>query len=125
MSPAPGVWHQNATLVIGSFFLQKLKGKKCQVFIAPTDVLLSDDNVVQPDVFIVSDSKKITNRCIDGAPDVVFEVLSPSTSLKDKRTKKDLYEKFGVKEYVLVNTSENYFEYYHLITFLSFFHFEL
>ena len=114
MSPAPGVWHQNATLAIGSFFLQKLKGKKCQVFIAPTDVLLSDDNVVQPDIFIVCDSKKITNRCIDGAPDVVFEVLSPSTSLKDKRTKKDLYEKFGVKEYVLVNTTENYVEHYRL-----------
>lgn len=110
MTPAPGSKHQ---LIAGSFYRilgNQLVGKSCTAFIAPTDVVLSDYNVVQPDVFVVCDKKKITDANIQGAPDLVIEVLSPSTSLKDKREKKTLYEKFGVKEYIIIAPLEKYAE---------------
>ncbi len=103
MGPAPAVNHQNIVLNLATFFRQKLKGKPCRPFVAPTDVVLSEHDVVQPDVFVVCDSKKITEANIQGPPDLVVEVLSPSTSLKDKREKKALYERHGVREYILID----------------------
>ena len=76
--------------------------------IAPTDVKLSLQDVVQPDIFVVCDPVKITPSHIEGAPEVVIEVLSPATSSRDLREKKALYEKSGVLEYVLVDPLENY-----------------
>lgn len=110
MSPAPTIAHQEVT---GGFFTSlsnQLKGKECTPFIAPTDVVLSEDNVVQPDVFVVCQKNKILKTHIAGAPDLVIEVLSPATALKDRREKKELYEKFGVKEYILVDPEEKYVE---------------
>lgn len=103
MSPAPSVKHQSVALNLAVLFRQKLKDKPCISFIAPTDVVLSEYDVVQPDVFVVCDSNKITEANIQGAPDLVIEVLSPSTTLKDKREKKALYEKHGVREYILID----------------------
>jgi Uma2 family endonuclease len=111
MSPSPVTKHQ---IITGNFYRilgNKLQGKKCRPFIAPLDVYFDDYNFVQPDVFVVCDEKKIKNR-IYGAPDLVIEVLSPSTSLKDMREKKSLYEKFGVKEYVIVSPEDMFIERY-------------
>jgi len=108
MSPAPSIKHQN---VAGSFFSilrQKLSGKSCKPFIAPTDVVLSESDIVQPDVLVICDPNKITEQNIQGAPDMVVEVLSPSTALKDLREKKTLYERFGVKEYLIIDPLEVY-----------------
>jgi len=58
----------------------------------------------------VCDKRKITEKNIQGAPDLVIEVLSSSTELKDRREKKNLYEKYGVKEYVIVFIERNYIE---------------
>jgi len=110
MTPAPGIKHQN---VAGMFFRiigNKLEGKPCKLFMAPTDVLLSEHDVVQPDVLVVCDEKKITEANIQGAPDLVVEVLSPPTALKDKREKKALYERSGVREYIIVDPIEFYVE---------------
>ncbi len=101
MSPAPLIRHQNIVLNI-SYELKKSLGKKCPVFIAPADVVFDEYNVVQPDVFAVCDRNMITEKNIQGAPVLIIEVISPSTSLKDRREKKNLYERFGVKEYILV-----------------------
>ena len=80
---------------------------------APMDVVLDDINVVEPDVFVVCDKSKITEANIKGAPDLIIEVLSPSTSLKDRREKKWLYGQHGVKEYIIVSpmdeTAERFF----------------
>lgn len=105
MTPSPSSRHQ---VIVGNFHAvlrERLKGKACRVFIAPLDVYLDDFNFVQPDVLVVCDEKKIRDR-IYGAPDLVVEVLSPSTSVKDRREKKSLYEKFGVREYVIVHPEE-------------------
>ncbi len=110
MSPAPGVKHQNVVLSFSRIIGNKLSGKSCRPFIAPTDVVLSKSDVVQPDIFVVCDEKKITEANIQGVPDLVVEVLSPATALKDKREKKGLYEKSGVKEYIIVDPLEFYAE---------------
>ena len=110
MAPAPSVRHQNITGKLYSQLEQKLRDKTCRPFIAPVDVILSEYDIVQPDVFVVCDKNKITEANIKGAPDLVVEILSPATALKDLREKKNLYEKFGVKEYVVIDTIEEYVE---------------
>ncbi|GHV30940.1 hypothetical protein FACS1894167_12520 [Synergistales bacterium] len=111
MSPGASNYHQ---LLFGALHMElalRFKGKKCKVYAAPFDVLLpngdedEDDivNVVQPDIMIVCDRSKIHFRGIIGAPDVVFEILSPSTSKRDLSVKLGLYERAGVREYFVVN----------------------
>lgn len=107
MSPAPNTKHQQVAGELYFRLRSKLGGKPCQPFIAPIDVRLSDFDVVQPDVLVVCDRSKITPSHIEGAPDVVVEVLSPATAVKDQREKKALYERAGVKEYVLVHPTDH------------------
>lgn len=108
MSPAPTIKHQSIAGEFYSQLNQKLKGKSCFPFVAPVDVVLSDHDVVQPDVLVVCDPAKITEKNIQGAPDLVVEVLSPGTALKDMREKKLLYERSGVREYVVIDPLEEY-----------------
>jgi Uma2 family endonuclease len=111
---APNSFHARIThltsLFIGSF-VRNNKGK-CRVFHAPFDVRLpldnekADDkiyNVVQPDICVVCDLSKIDSKGCIGAPDLIVEVLSPSTLKYDLNFKFNLYEKSGVKEYWVVN----------------------
>lgn len=110
MTPAPSFRHQR---IAGNFYriiANALQGKPCVPGIAPTDVVLSDHDVVQPDVFVVCDKQKITEQIIRGGPDLVVEVASPSTAEKDRREKKSLYEAFGVREYILLYPDKQYAE---------------
>lgn len=95
MTLAPTVKHQRISANLFSILTAFFKGKQCRPFYAPMDVVLDDFNVVQPDLLVVCDPNKITEANIQGAPDFVVEILSPSTKLKDKREKKALYERFG------------------------------
>jgi len=108
MSPAPSTRHQSIALRMASRLEQRLAGKDCTPFIAPTDVRLSDFDVVQPDVLVVCDPSKITPTHIEGAPELVVEVLSPSTSVRDLREKKALYQRAGVREYLVLDPLEHY-----------------
>ena len=107
MSPAPSPEHQDIlrelSLIIGVF----LKGKSCKLYFAPLDVRLNanrrNDTVVQPDLIVVCDKTKIDGHGYAGAPDLVIEVLSPSTKRHDRITKLDLYQKAGVREYWVVD----------------------
>ena len=110
MTPAPTTRHQNIVYNVSFILKSKFLNKSCRPFVAPTDVVLSEYDVVQPDVFVVCDEKKITEANIQGAPDLIVEVLSPATALKDKREKKALYEKYGVKEYIIVDPTAQYIE---------------
>jgi Uma2 family endonuclease len=106
MSPAPYMNHQfislNLVLKLAKFVLENKLGKICY---APVDVLLSDFNIVQPDIlFISSDNLQIiTEKNIKGVPDLIIEIISPATGYYDLSGKKDLYEKFGVQEYWIVD----------------------
>jgi Uma2 family endonuclease len=105
MTPAPSIRHQEIAgelyRIIGNHL--RNAGNRCRVFIAPADVILARDQVVQPDIFIVCDRTKIEKHALVGAPDVVFEILSPSTLKKDRTKKMDLYRRFEVSEYFLVD----------------------
>ena len=106
MSPSPTFQHQNLVLLLASAlrdYAQEGTGGK--ISIAPMDVRLADDTVVQPDVLYVSPDRadRIGEQEIDGAPDLVMEVVSPSTSHRDVFDKKRLYETHGVREYWIVD----------------------
>ena len=107
MSPAPSPMHQHVQAGFIAQLYMQLKGKACQVFGAPFDVRLSDvdnpgddeiDSVVQPDVVVICDRNKIDDKGCNGAPNLVIEILSPSTSKYDLSDKRSLYERHGVGE---------------------------
>jgi Uma2 family endonuclease len=106
MPPSPGTAHQRVSQRLGRrlgvFVEERSLG---EVFAAPTDVVLSDANVVQPDLLFVSTEQEhiITPENIRGAPDLVVEILSPSTASRDWREKHDLYAEHGVREYWVVD----------------------
>ena len=103
MTPAPNVKHQRIVVNMVRLLDDPAEKKGCMLFVAPTDVVFDEYNVVQPDVFVVCDRAKITAANIQGAPNLVIEILSPSTHLKDMREKRRLYEAFGVEEYILID----------------------
>jgi Uma2 family endonuclease len=106
VTPAPKTKHQkvsfNLTVAMGSFVKQRGLGL---VLAAPSDVILSDENVVQPDLLFVSTARAsiVTEDNIHGAPDLVVEIISETTRKKDEVTKRKLYERFGVQEYWVVD----------------------
>lgn len=112
MSPSPTFRYQQAVFHLSRLLGNALMGKHCVAGCAPMDVILSECDIVQPDLFIVCDHRKIANDGIHGSPDVIFEVLSPSTERKDRLEKKRLYEKYDVKEYILVNVDGRFVESY-------------
>ena len=111
MSPAPSISHQTLALDIARQIADVLEGSPSRALIAPVDVLLptpdeADDRattVVQPDILVVCDPEKITERNVRGAPDWIIEVLSPATARHDHLTKRALYERAGVREYWLAH----------------------
>ena len=104
--PAPTTTHQtvlvNLAVLLAPFVKSNGLGR---VFTAPTDVYLSDTNVVQPDVLFVSAARAhlITERDVHGAPDLVIEIASPSTERRDRQVKREIYARHGVSEYWLVH----------------------
>ena len=106
MAPSPNVPHQDISGTL--FVLLKLFVDSAglgRVFHAPLDVVLSETNVVQPDLLFVSHERAdiLTEANVQGAPDLVVEILSPSTTSRDWRIKLDLYAQHGVREYWVVD----------------------
>ena len=95
--------------IIGNF----LQGKKCMVF-SEAEVVFSEQNRLIPDINITCERSKVKDIYIDGAPDFVAEILSPSTRKRDMTVKKDVYEKFGVKEYWIISPKDEAIEVYRL-----------
>ena len=106
MMSAPDERHHDLVTEIYSQLRSFLENSHCKPFIAPFDVRLfpvddeSDDTVVQPDIFVVCDRKKLVDgKACKGAPDFIAEVISQSTKNTDLFTKKDLYCRADVREY--------------------------
>ncbi len=95
MSPAPSTSHQRVARRLLSRLETTLAGSACDPFSALADVKLSDRDLVQPDILAACDPAEVTPSQIEGAPDLVVEVLSPGTAAKDLRQKKALYERSG------------------------------
>ena len=99
------------TRQLGNF----LEGKKCRVYPAPFDVRLFEgnedtpdnvDTVFQPDLMVVCDRSKVDSKGVHGAPDLVIEVISPSTARHDRLVKMNKYQQAGVREYWIVSPEE-------------------
>ncbi len=119
MSPAPAMKHQEIAAIVGGEIYGFLKNKKCKVFFAPFDVRLPKNladsdaetfTVVQPDICVICDLSKLDTAGCKGAPDLIVEILSPSTSSKDLKDKFWLYQEHKVKEYWVVYPGENIIE---------------
>ena len=108
---APSQVHQEVSVDLVTQLRTFLRGKACKVFHAPYNVRLNadtkDDIVVQPDILVVCDKKKLKNgkHCI-GAPDFIIEIISPSSRQKDRVLKCNRYREAGVKEYWMVYPEE-------------------
>jgi Uma2 family endonuclease len=102
ITPAPSVWHQKVVLRIARYLSTHVEDMgRGQVFIAPIDVELAYNVVVQPDILVILNEgkEKITPSRIIGAPDLVVEVSSPGTAGHDRREKQDAYAHAGIPEY--------------------------
>ena len=112
MSPAPSRIQQG---IISELFIKignyiKSNHSPCKVYPAPFDVLLTDEkdidnckNIVQPDISIICDKSKLTDKGCVGAPDLIIEVVSPFNPSNDYVRKLSLYEQFKVREYWVIN----------------------
>jgi len=107
---SPSTTHQRISRRLLARFEMHLAGKTCEVFDAPYDVRLNwqkgDDAVVQPDLLVICDPDKIDNKGCKGAPDLIIEILSPSTASYDMMTKFTKYCDAGVKEIWFVSPDE-------------------
>ena len=104
MSPAPSIDHQSVSNDIAWVLKNQLKDCKTCRALLPVDWRMSDDTVVQPDNLVVC--HPVEGAYLTRAPVLIFEVLSKSTALKDQNTKFSLYEREGVKYYVIVNAED-------------------
>ncbi len=104
---SPSRVHQRLVLKLASLFATFVTaGNLGEILIAPFDVFFSDTNVVQPDILFVSNERSylVTESRVRGAPDLVVEILSPSTAGRDRTFKRALYELHGVREYWMIDT---------------------
>jgi Uma2 family endonuclease len=115
MTPSPIPQHQRISRDLEFELLRFVKANNLgEVFYAPCDVYLSDENVVQPDILLISKERLdiIGEKNIKGAPDLVIEIISESSAYRDMVQKKKLYAKFGIKEYWIVIPEEGSVEIY-------------
>jgi len=115
---APNTSHQQIVSILTGEFYIFLKGKTCQVIPSPFDVRLfyeeddSDDTVVQPDLVVICDPKKLGEEGCRGAPDLVVEILSPSNMAIEMERKLLLYKEAGVREYWIVDPKDKHISIY-------------
>src|ERR1044072_2604533 len=118
MSPSPDLFHQDILLnlarIIGNYLEKNGVGK---LVIAPSDVLLTDLNVYQPDLYFVSNARKsiFSHQGAEGAPDLVVEILSPKSARFDKGIKREVYARTGVKELWIIDPVLRQVQLYHLV----------
>lgn len=114
MSPAPSRKHQKISGELFASMHNYLRGKSCEIYTAPFDVRLNINNeedeeitnVVQPDISVICDSMKLDDKGCKGSPDLIIEIVSPSTLKRDLKEKFYLYERAGVREYWIVYPEE-------------------
>ncbi len=106
MAPAPGPEHQRILSDLNELIKKFAKENNLGVvYFSPLDVMLDELNVVQPDLLFIANKNFniIDKRYVKGVPDLIIEILSENSLQQDRIIKKELYEKFGVKEYWIVD----------------------
>lgn len=115
VTPSPSSYHQLLSVSItAQLFTQVRSSGMGQVLPAPIDVFLSQVDIVQPDIIVILEEHTsiITKKNIQGPPDLVVEILSPTTSDRDRNLKKSLYQRAGVREYWIVDPDAKHVEQY-------------
>ena len=123
MTPSPSRSHQKISAALFNAIYQYLKGKNCEVYYAPFDVLLPEGDeennkiktVVQPDIVVICDPSKLEEKGCKGSPDLIMEILSPSTASIDYISKLNLYEKNQVSEYWIIHPMDKIVMVYRLL----------
>ena len=106
MTPSPNTKHQSVSFNLAAAFANFLSANRIgKAFTAPCDVVLSDEDIVEPDLLFISAARAaiITEKNIQGPPDLVVEILSAGTRKTDEVVKRKLYERYGVREYWIVD----------------------
>ena len=106
VTPSPQTPHQRAVTRLSAYLWQYVDSHKLgEVFAAPFDVVFSEFDVVEPDLLYISNGRAsvLTNKNVQGAPDLVVEILSETTEKTDRTIKLKLYGKFGVQEYWMID----------------------
>lgn len=122
MAPAPTRLHQEFVVELARQIGNALQGQPCRVYVAPFDVRLPRqdeadalvDTVVQPDVAVICDPRKLDDKGCRGAPDWIIEILSPASAAHDQIRKRALYERHGVREYWLLHPVDRVLTIYRL-----------
>lgn len=123
MAPPPSSTHQEISGALFAQLYNYLDGKQCRVYAAPFAVRLFEkdgdspedvDTMVEPDLSVICDRSKIDKQGCKGAPDMVIEILSPSTRRHDRLVKMDIYQRAGVREYWIVNPEDKTVQVYTL-----------
>jgi Uma2 family endonuclease len=108
MSPSPNTKHQRISMKLSAFLFHLLDGKDCEVLAAPYDIELVDEEsdekkIIIPDLSIICDKTGFTELKYIGVPELIIEIISPSNQSHDLIFKTNLYQKFRVKEYWIIN----------------------
>lgn len=112
VSPAPDDLHQTISALLTEFLLGVARKGGGRMLAAPVDVALSENSIVQPDLVYVSKLRRgIIRGRVNGPPDLVIEILSPSNSRRDRVDKLNLYAEYGVTEYWIVDPIERQFDF--------------
>ncbi|MEM9353272.1 MAG: Uma2 family endonuclease [Planctomycetota bacterium] len=112
MSPSPNTTHQIVLACLMGELLRIAKSNEALVLPAPTDVVLSDHTILQPDILYISKQRRgIVHQHVEGPPDIVVEIASPSTSRRDRLDKRVLYAEYGVAEYWMVDLAGKFIEF--------------
>jgi len=122
LSPAPTRLHQEFVVELAAQIHPKLADTPCRLYVAPFDVRLPKrneaddqvDTVVQPDVAVICDPRKLDDQGCRGAPDWIIEILSPASATHDQIRKRALYERHGVREYWLLHPVDRVLTIYRL-----------
>jgi Uma2 family endonuclease len=116
MSPGASASHQTISGLLYFLLMQSCKSDYL-IFHPPFDVILSKTNVLQPDIMMIRRSRLhlVTERGIEGAPDLVVEIISPSSRKRDKGVKMGTYAKYGVPEYWVVDSDSRTLEQFQLV----------
>jgi Uma2 family endonuclease len=113
MIPAPESYHQKVSRNLVFILWGFVKGEGLgEIYSAPTDVVLSNEDIVQPDIIFIEKGRLgiIKEKNVEGAPDLIVEILSPSLRYRDRVHKKKLYQRHGVREYWIVDPKKKQVE---------------
>jgi Uma2 family endonuclease len=112
VSPSPDTLHQTLSIMLSTFLFNISQRTGGRALAAPTDVVLDDHTILQPDaLYVRRDRKSIIRDRVYGPPDLLIEILSPSNSRRDRVDKLNLYAEYGVTEYWIVDPIERQFDF--------------